>query len=444
MGRYGCGIAMTLMMTAAGRAAAQEPLTLDRAVQAVLAGNAQLRAARAAGAEAEARASDTRSGAFPRISVSESWQRGDQPVFVFSSLLSARRFAAADFAIDSLNHPDPIGFFRMSVGVEQVLFDGGRQRSAVAAASGRLDAALAATDQAAADLVLKATETFGRVIAAQAGFRAAEAGLAAAREDLARAGRRRDAGMATDAEVLALSVHAADLERRAIQSDGDAGIARAELNRLMGAPVDRGFIAVEPAIETSADHPSPDVAALFAAAEAARPEIKGAAALSGAAQAGRRQARAALLPQIIGQAAMDLSGTRFSDRRSAWIAGGELRWTFSTGGGELAQRRAAAAAALRAEAEADEARAAVHVDVVTALLMLETARARQAAGRAALEQAREGERIVRNRFDAGVAGVSDVLRASTDVLDAEGNRISALVDAIVGSAMLRRAIGRMP
>jgi len=65
------------------------------------------------------------------VSFVESWQRGNQPVFVFSSLLSARQFGAANFAVDALNYPDANGFFHASLGVEQLLFDGGRQRSAV-------------------------------------------------------------------------------------------------------------------------------------------------------------------------------------------------------------------------------------------------------------------------------------------------------------------------
>ena len=93
-------------------------------------------------------------------------------------------------------------------------------------------------------------------------------------------------------------------------------------------------------------------------------------------------------------------------------------------------------------AEDEDARAAVQVEVVSALRRLETARARQAAGHAAVDQARESQRIVRDRFEAGMASVNDVLRASTAVLDAESNRASALVDAIVSEAMLRRALGR--
>jgi hypothetical protein len=40
--------------------------------------------------------------------VTETVQRGNRPVFVFGSLLSQRRFTAANFALPALNHPDPI------------------------------------------------------------------------------------------------------------------------------------------------------------------------------------------------------------------------------------------------------------------------------------------------------------------------------------------------
>jgi outer membrane protein len=437
--------AVALTTLASGSVAAQEPLTLERAVAASLSHNASLRAARAGADEAAARRDEAQSGWFPRVSVTESWQRGDQPVFVFSSLLSARRFSQANFAIDALNHPDPIGLFNTNVGVEQLLFDGGRQRATAAAAARSVDLARASTDEASAAVAVAATETYGRVVMALAAQRAADAALAAAREDLTRAEHRRDVGMATDADVLALVVHVADLQQRAIAAEGDAGIGRAQLNRLMGDPVEREFQIVEPSSSVAGDLAGlPDLTALLAEADAARPELKRAAASEQSADAARRQARAALMPQLAAKAVFDISGTRFADRASSWIVGGELRWTFSTGGAELAAIRAATASAARARAEGDDLRAGVHLDVVGAVRRLDSARAREAAGHAAVEQARESQRIIRDRFDAGIAPVNDVLRASTAVLDAEARRISALADAMVAGAALRRALGRTP
>jgi outer membrane protein TolC len=443
--RVFCRIFVALLAFSPVASAAQEPLRVSGAVQAALAHNAALRAARAGVDEAAAQTTETRSDYFPRITVAESWQRGNEPVFVFSSLLSARQFAASDFAIDALNHPDPIGFFRTAVGVEQLLFDGGRLRSATRAASLRRTIAEASTDEAAATLAVTTTQTYGRIVSREAARRAADAGLIAAREDLSRAERRREAGMATDADVLALVVHVADLQQRTIQAEGEAATARAELNQLMGNPIDAAIAIIEPSGGPLDELGNPpNVTALLAEADAARPEIKRAVASEEVAKAAEQQAHAALIPRLAAQAVVDVSGTSVLDRTSAWIVGGELRWTFSTGGAELAGQKAAAASRARARAEADETRARVHVEVVSALRRLETARARRDAGRAAVEQSRESQRIIRDRFDAGLAPVNDVLRASTAVIDADANRMTALVDEMVAAAVLRRAVGRTP
>ena len=176
-------VTAALVALAPGRLPAQERLTLDRAVQETLARNASLRAARAASAAESARVREARSAWFPRVSVTESWQRGDQPVFVFSSLLSARRFAASNFVLDTLNHPEALGFFRTSVGVEQLLFDGGGRRSAVQIAAIRQDISELAVEEAAADLALSATRAFGRGLVAEAGRRGGNRALHPAPEN---------------------------------------------------------------------------------------------------------------------------------------------------------------------------------------------------------------------------------------------------------------------
>ncbi len=421
---------------------AQPLLTIDDAVAEALAHNRPLAAARSTIAAADARVRESRAAWFPRINVSEAWQRGNQPVFVFSSLLAARRFAAPNFAIDALNHPQPVGFFRTSVGVDQLLFDGGRVRSTVRAASLHRDLADTAVDETTSGLRLAVTETFGRLLAADAARRAAESALTAAQDDVTRARQRREAGMVTEADVLSLAVHVSDLEQRVIQSAGDAAVARAELNRLMGSPIDRDYRVVEPGGPAAAAAAPAELAALLAEAEQQRPELRRSAAALALSETSQRQARAAFVPQVATQAAVDVAGTSFADRASSWVVGGELRWTFSTGGADRARLAAAAAATSRARIEAEDARAMVQVEVVSAVRRLEAARARLTVGRAAVDQARESQRIIRDRADAGMASATDLLRASSAVLDAEAQRTAAMVDALVGVAALDKAIGR--
>jgi outer membrane protein TolC len=422
-------------------AAAQSPVTLPEAIEAAIGHNPGLQAARAQVDQAAAEVSVTRGGWFPRLTLTESWQRSDQPVFAFGSLLAARQFTAADFAVARLNAPGATNLFTTRVGVGQIVFDGGRTSGAVAAAAAQRDVAQADADRAAFDVVRAVTRTYGQVIALQAAAKATDAAVESATEDLARATRRRDAGTATDADVLAMSVHLADMRQRRLQTAADLASARANLNRLMGAPIETEVLVVE---DLPSPPPSGDLESLYVEAASARPELRRADAQVRMADASARQARSIWWPQVSAQAGLEWNGTRMGDRASAWVVGGEARWTISLSGADVARARAAASARTAVVAGRDDLRAQVRVDVFTAVRQLEAATARVLVGVSAREDATERARVVRNRYDNGLASMTDVLAAASATLDADARRIAAVVDALNAHADLERALGRAP
>jgi outer membrane protein len=432
-------LTLLLAFAAAGRLAAQAPLTLDRAVAEALDRNPRLVAARAAEDRSDAGVAEARAAWLPRVSFADSWQRGNEPGFVFGALLSSRRFTEANFAIPQLNSPASLSLHRATLGVGQTLFDAGRTLASVAAARERRTMANADVLKAEADLELAVARTYAAVLRAQAAGETARAAVSAAEADLARAEHRRDAGTVTEADVLTAAVHLSDMRQREIQTAGDAAAARAELNRLMGAPIEQTYEVEEPA--PSADV-NGDLATLFAEADAARPDLARAAAAERVAEAAIRQARADWWPQVSAQAGVGLNGLDFADRASSWVVGADVRWNLSVGGAERARVRAAVAESAGARAMTEDARAAAHVEIVSALRRLESARARGEVARATVAQARESLRIIRDRYDAGLAAMNDVLSASTSLADADARRVDALVDAVVSQAELRHALGR--
>src|SRR5688572_23703336 len=151
---------------------AQERLSLPQAIAAVRTANPDVVAASAATQEAAQQAPQARAGFLPRLDFTQSWQRGNQPVFVFGSLLAQRQFAEADFALRQLNTPEPLTNSRSALTVEQPVFDGGHTRAAVRIASLSASVAMAAQRQIRNDLELAATRAFGQVLRAGAGRRA--------------------------------------------------------------------------------------------------------------------------------------------------------------------------------------------------------------------------------------------------------------------------------
>lgn len=432
-----------LAAAAAAPAAAQDHLSLSDAVGRAVSQHPAMRAARAASAEAGQRVTQARAGYLPRLDLVEGAQRGNQPVFAFSSLLSERRFAPSDFAINSLNHPDAVTNFHTGLAFEQPIFDGFRTRASARAAEIGRTLADTGQQQVAEDLALAATRSYAQVVAAEADRRAAESAVQAAGEDLKRAEHRRDAGLASDADVLALQVHVAQVRARLIRVTSDESVHRAELNQAIGEPLDRSFVLDQIAPAASA---LPPVDELERQAIAARPEVRAAQLQQAMTRESRQAARGALMPQISVQGYLDLNGNgeAFASRASAWVVGAQARWTLFSGLADVARLRETALAADRVSADRDRIETGVRLDVRTAVAQIQSAAARQDVGQAAVAQARESQRILRDRYEAGLASVTDVLRAADAVLEAESQRTSALVDLLVSNALLDRALGRLP
>ncbi|RPJ64735.1 MAG: hypothetical protein EHM24_22190 [Acidobacteria bacterium] len=420
--------------------AAQERLTLQDVITATLAKNPDLTAARAGARESEARASEALAGFLPRVDFVEAWQRGNNPVFVFGSLLSQQRFSMANFAIDALNHPHPLTNYHAGLSLDQPVWDSARWFGIKSANIGR-EIARQSVAEAQGDLALAAVRAYSEALIASANRAAASAAVAAAREDVTRAEHSRDVGMASEADVLSLRVHLAQMQEREIRATSDERIAHAQVNRLMNEPLDRPVLLTEPGL---APVPVPAADASEEAGLRDRAALKRANLQVSLAQSAKSAARTAFLPQLGVQAMYEWNGHAFGDRAGSWMIAGQARINLFAGGGDLARLRAANEAAARAAAERQSAEAGLRLEIRTATAQLESAQARNAVARSAVLQAHESQRIIRDRYETGLAAVNDVLRAANALLDAESQRISATVDVIVARAALDRAVGKIP
>lgn len=420
-------------------AAAQTSLTLDDAMTRARAQTADARQNTAAIGEAEARVKQARAGFYPRIDLSETIQRGDNPVFVFSSLLSQRRFAADNFAIPVLNDPNPITNTRTAIVVEQSVFNSGLTRLGVEAATLGRDLAVTSRDSVAQDLAFRAAEAFVRVLQQESTLRAAEAAVAAAESDQQRARARREVGLATEADALAVDVHLADMRQRRIAADADLAVSRMQLADAVGLPLTSAITPLRPTPNVTSD----DAEALLRAAMATHPKRLGANLRLQLARNGRRTARAALLPSVALQGAWEFNGATLDAQQSSWVIGAEVRMNLFKGFADSARDAEAAQSEVRATADREGIERRIELDVRAALAQLAAARAREQTGRTALAQARESQRIIRDRYDSGLATITDVLRAAAATLDAESRATAAEMDVILQSVALDRALGRL-
>jgi outer membrane protein TolC len=429
-----------ISVVAAQRASAQSSFSLAEAVRRAKTNNPEVGTAAAAEREAAERVTQARGGYFPKVDVAESWQRGNHPGFVFSSRLAQRQFTAADFAIDALNHPAAANNFRTTVSVEQSLLDRTTTANLRAATIG-LDMASTGKHLVDQDLTAAVTDAFGRVLIAAATVRSAAAAVETARADRELAGNRRDAGRATDADVLQLEVHLARTLEQQVQAVSDERIARARLNQLMGEPLTAVFPLDLTSPTNAIDITNP--AGLEEEAVKNRPEVALARQQEQLAAATVNAARAAFLPQVSAQGAWELNGGTWNSRSSTWVVGAVARVSLFRGLADRARVAEARAQATRRGIEKGKTETMVRLDVQIAIARLDAARASEAAGRAAVESARSSHRIIRDRYECGLADVAMLLRAAEAVQQAEARQITASVNVITATATVQRTTGRL-
>jgi outer membrane protein TolC len=425
-------------LSVAQPASAQSPLSLSEAIARAKARNPDAGSAATAEREAAERVTEVRGAYFPRVDITESWQRGTNPVFVFSSRLAQRHFAEADFALDALNHPDATDNFRTAVSIEQSLFDRTTTANVQAASIGR-DMAATGKRLVEQDLTAAVTDAFGRVLIAAATFRSTAVAVETARADRELAGNRRDAGRVTDADVLQLDVYVALTLERQVQATSDERIARARLNQLMGEPLSTTFSLdpTPPAVAIDITHP----ADLEEAAVEHRPEVALAVQQEQLAAAAVAVAKSAFLPQVVAQGAWELNGGAWNSRSSSWLAGAAVRFNVFQGFAGKARLAGARAHAARRALERSKAEIMARLDVQIAIARLEAARASEVVGRAAADRARESQRIIRDRYESGLADAAMLLRAADAVQQADAQHITARVNVLTATAALQRAIG---
>jgi outer membrane protein TolC len=180
------------------------------------------------------------------------------------------------------------------------------------------------------------------------------------------------------------------------------------------------------------------------AAAESRPELRQAAFAADIADQQRTAAKSALLPQIGVRAAFEADRQQFANKGGAnWFVGASMRWNLFDGNANRARVAEANAALEAARAQQRNATAGIKLEVQKAWAEFRSANERIDVASAAVTQAEESLRITKNRYDAGLATVTDLLRTETALLDTRTRRLAAMHDQRVTAAQLELAAGTL-
>jgi outer membrane protein TolC len=422
---------------------AQEALTLRQAVNLALHSNPLAAAADAGEKEGEARIRQAHSGYLPRLQFSESVQRGNNPVFVFSSLLTQHQFSEANFATGSLNRPDAMNNYRSQFTVEQVVFDARQTSRSVEAARFTRQMAGEATRRSHSEITLNVLRAYFGVTLAEKNLEVARQSVDSARADVRRAESIYQSGRSTQADVLAVRVHLVAMQEQQIRASNELAVARATLNDELGVSLDRTFELVTP-LDSSVGAPEGTLEEYCRLAAERRPEMRQAELAQRLAGTEQQIAGAAYWPQVAFQATLEADTQNILSKGGAnWLTAVTLHWNLWNGGETKARVEQARFAESRAEALRKRANSAVHLEVVKAYLALGAAAQRVEVASAAAAEAEEAHRIIQNRHQAGLITITELLRSETALAAARTQRLVAAYDHRVAAAALEHAAGTL-
>ena len=419
---------------------AQEPLTLRQAIEIALKQNPEVDEARAGMDEAKASASLVRTQYLPQVNFTEDMSRGDDPVYVFGTRLRQQRFTQTDFALDALNKPESIGNFATRISGGWLLFDSFHtQKTAHSADLMRKSAAFAAeaVDQ---KVVLDVVQAYQGILYAERQVEIARHEQETAEVLLSSVDDHVKAGLAVESDRMSAQVSVAGRKQQLIAAQGGLELAWAQLRLAMGVP-DLKPSALRP-IELR-HFPDNDLEQSLQSAAKNRRDLAALAEARSAQASAESAARMSFGPRV------NAYGNWEDDRQSPggrggnnWVAGVQIGvdvLPFSKRS-QLAKERAAKA---RVDAQLNKYQQQVRLQVCQAHIQRETTELALETARTALDQATESLRILKNRYGAGLATITDLLRAEDAEREAHSNYWQAVYGNALAYAQLLFATGTL-
>jgi len=431
---------LTFIFGLAVVARGQDAISLKEAVRQSMVRNKVMEASGASIDAASARVTEGKSGLLPKVNYAQSWARSDNPVFVFSSLLTQRQFSESNFAVGSLNRPDFLNNFQSLVTGDQPLYDAGRTKRAVRTAELGENLSREGSRRSELEVIAQVVRFyFDTQLGAEEVNVTAQA-MRSAEADLERSEARRAIGMATDADVLSIRVHLAGVQEEQIRRSADLEVARAAMNDAIGLPLDSVHFLTTPLA------PLPSAQSELSAYEKnavdGRPEARQAQLAAEIARVQAADAHSNYLPQITLRGAFEADRQRFADRGGEnWLVSIDLRWNVFNGGADKAKIAEREATTRRTAAEQARVESGIRLQVRQAWANLKAAQQRIESAKASVAEARESLRISQNRFAAGLSTVTDLLRTETALLETQARYLAAVHDQRIAAAMLEFAAG---
>jgi len=422
-------LGLFLLLSTGGLAAvAQKSLTLRQAINEALTQSPEAAIARAGSMDATAAASQARTMLLPQLGFKEDISRGNDPVYAFGTRLRQKQFTQADFALNDLNSPQPIGNFSTRFSGQWQAFDSFKTQKEIHSADLFRESATSSAKAVDQQIVFRVVRAYQQVLYAQREAEVAQHEQQTAAALLNSVDEHVKAGLAVESDRMSAQVNMSARKEESIAAEGDLELAWASLREAIGEP-DLKSAELKP-IEPRT-FPQGVLEDELASARKARPDLIALGEAQSAQASAVGAAKSDFGPRVSAYGNWEEDRTSFaSSGGNNWVAGVQISVDILplTKRSQLA-RESAARQKIDAQIAATEQHlrlevSQAHIHRQTAALQLETAQA-------AMGQSAESLRILKNRYSAGLATITDLLRAE----DAERQSQFDYWQAVYGNAL---------
>ena len=421
-------------------ATAQDPLTLRQAIDNALGHSPEALIAQASCQEAKSAASLARTQLAPKLTFTEDVSRGNDPVYAFGTRLRQGQFTLADFAVDALNHPQPIGNFSTRLSGSWTAFDSFKTQRENRRADLVRESASTSAKAVDQQIVLRVVQAYQAVLYAEREIDVAQHEQETAAALLASADEHVRAGLAVESDRMSAQVNAASRKQELIAAQGDLELAWAELSEAMGAP-DLKASDLRPIEPRALPHFALEEE--IATAVKARPDLMAMVQTQSAQASAVGAARSDFGPRVSAYGNWEEDrGSLGGSGGNSWVAGVQVSVDILPLG-KRAELALQAAAKQKIDAQLNASQQHMRLEVSRAHIHRKTAELSLETAQAAMDQSAESLRILNNRYGAGLTTITDLLRAEDVQRRSQSNYWHAVYDNATAYAELLYATGTL-
>jgi TolC family type I secretion outer membrane protein len=330
----------------------------------------------------------------------------------------------------------------LGVTLSYLLYDFGSRAANLENARQLLVAASATQDSTVQTLFLLAVQSYYETQARIAALDATLESERAAKESFAAAEARYKAGSATPADKLQAQTAYSQATLNRITAEGNLKNAQGILANMLGLDANRNVSLATSNTSAIPKDFEGDINALIEEARRRRPDLQAAAAQVKAYEASADAARAAGRPTISLTAFADQNKSAGIDTHGSMV-GINLSVPVFSGFAPTYRVRAAEAQVEAKNAQLEQLRLQVALDVWTAYQQLTTATQSLRSSADLLNSAEQSERVALGRYKAGVGSMLDVLSAQSALASARLQRIQSTFNWNTSRAALAQAMGSL-